>query len=710
MVVYRDCQSAGGALFDSAPGTSLDGTVTVYRGDSKVPYIETITLDAPEISRVSPDGTNPCLVIPPNVCVEKGVYTFEVELPLSDFSYHVVYQRCCRNFSISNILEPGQTGATYTTEVTPLAQRDCNSSIRFKNFPPIVICQGAPLDFDHSAIDPDEDSSSYIEYEFCAPYDGGGIAGSTTAGDPEGFNGVAPNPDAPPPYAVVEFLGLFSSSEPLGGDPVITIDPQTGIITGTPTMLGQYVVGVCATEYDSSGNIISIIRRDFQFNVAECDRRVFAEIAADSVVNGAFVVNSCGRTSVNFINRSYQEEFIESYRWTFDINGEIKNYTNRNPTVTFPGLGTYTGTMYLNEGTICADTAEVLVNILGGVTNSFTYDYDTCVAGPISLRGEDSTGNSMIIERLWNFGNAEETMGQDVSYEYLTPGIKRIQYLVTDDEGCTSVAVRDIPYYPIPNEIIITPVFGDQCVPVTVFFENLSYPLDEDYDIQWEFGDGGSSNEISPTHIYENPGNYEVQLSIVSPIGCEYEGSLDQEVVTIPSPTAGFTYSPQELNQFNKEVDFIDQSEGANQWRWLFPSDQESTLQNPSFMFPDTGRYEITQIVTHPNGCKDTLTKILDIIPLATYFLPNAFTPNNDGRNDRFLGAGDLLGVDDFEMQIFNRWGELIFQTNDPNEGWNGRKNNSGLLLPKDVYVVRVSYTGPRGEKVELKGFATLIQ
>ena len=181
MVVYRDCQSAGGAQFDSAPN-SLLGTVTVYRDDSNSPYIRTITLPEPEISPVSPEINNPCLIIPPNVCVEKGVYTFDVTLPNSDFSYQIVYQRCCRNNTITNIRFPGETGATYTIELTPEAQDICNNSIQFNNFPPIVICNQEPLVFEHSAFDPDNDTSTSIKYSFCTPYEGGGLGGSTQPG------------------------------------------------------------------------------------------------------------------------------------------------------------------------------------------------------------------------------------------------------------------------------------------------------------------------------------------------------------------------------------------------------------------------------------------------------------------------------------------------------------------------------------------------
>lgn len=710
MTIYRDCSPFDGAGFDSAPG-EITGTVTIYRSDRTAPFIETVSLNRPQITNIDPETDNPCLIVPPNVCVERGIYNFSVNLPPSQFSYHIVYQRCCRNNTISNLVAPGRTGATYTIELTPEAQQSCNSSIQFNNFPPVVICQNEPLEFDHSAFDPDQDSSITIEYEFCPPFQGGGLRGTGgNPGDPTGPNGVAPNPDTRPPFDEVIFVGgEFTSFTPLGGDPVIRIDPETGMITGTPNVLGQYVVGVCATEYDSSGNVISLIRRDFQFNVAQCDRKVFAEIEADLQNGSEFVINSCGSTTVNFINQSYQEEFINSYKWAFEINGSTDNYLTKDPTVTFPGLGTYNGQMILNEGTACSDTADIEVNIYGSIDNQFTYEYDTCVAGPISLMGSEMTENGSIIDRSWYFENNDSLKGQNTSYEYLTPGDKLIQYVVTDDVGCTSLAEVEVPYFPIPNEIIVDIQQSGECVPINVFFNNQSYPLDSNYLIEWNFGDGGTSEMISPVHTYESPGTYNIDLSIISPIGCMYEGELDETIQTIPSPEAAFTYQPTELNQFNRVVNFIDQSMDAVEWIWSFGAEGISNQQNPIYEFPDTGFYNVEQIVVHENGCRDTATASLDVKPKVTYFLPNAFTPNNDGRNDEFLGRGDLIGVQSFEMLIYNRWGELVFQTNDPNRGWNGRKNNSGPLLPQAVYVVKVTYIGPRGERFQQSGFATLV-
>ena len=135
-----------------------------------------------------------------------------------------------------------------------MATAPCNSSPEFDNFPPIVICAGQPLEFDHGATDPDGDQ---LVYEFCSPLLGGGpLLG---AGEYETCGGANPNPACPPPYFPVNFIvPAYDPLAPMGGDPVVSIDPNTGLITGTPTIQGQFVVGVCVKEF-RNGELLSTV-------------------------------------------------------------------------------------------------------------------------------------------------------------------------------------------------------------------------------------------------------------------------------------------------------------------------------------------------------------------------------------------------------------------------------------------------------------------
>ena len=206
------------------------------------------------------------------------------------------------------------------------------------------------------------------------------------------------------------------------------------------------------------------------------------------------------------------------------------------------------------------------------------------------------------------------------------------------------------------------------------------------------------------------PGVFSVGVMITSPIGCFTEAFFPDWITIKESPQSIFTFSPEEPSNFNPTVTFTNFSTNHIQQQWIFDQLGRSNEDHPVFTFQDTGQYEVALIAIHANGCRDTSTAVIDVIPRVTYHMPNAFTPNGDGRNDEFIGAGFVVGMQAFEMTIWNRWGELLFVSESPEFAWNGSKNNSGDVLPSGVYVYQIKYLDPRGEQVELNGFATLIK
>lgn len=709
MIVYRDCSTTDGAEFDNP------AAITIYRENADGSYSYSTQLDF-EVSIFGavekiPPPNNPCLIPPDDVCVQKATYIFTATLPVITQSYHVVYQRCCRNESITNIINPGETGATYTMELTPKAQQICNNSPVFDDFPPILICTNEPLIFDHSATDADGDQ---LVYEFCSPIDGGGLGGLPgNGGSANGCDGVQPNPACPPPFDPIFFiLPTYSALNPMGGNPQISINANSGLITGTPIIQGQYVVGVCVKEY-RNGELISLTKRDFQFNVVSCTPTVDALIDYDELIGqDQYVINACGDSDVTFTNLSIQQQYIEAYFWTFDLGGNVETYDEWEPTVSFPGIGTYQGQLVLNPNTICGDTANIFVNVYPAIEADFSFDYDTCVAGPVDFTdlSYSDAGPGTITDWSWTFSNQGNSTDQNPSFPFMDPGDLPVSLTVTDINNCEDTETQIIEWYPAPAIILVQPSTFDGCTPQEVFFNNLSFPIDSTYDIVWDFGDGTIGSDISPTHIYEEPGIYNISLEITSPLGCFISESWNNWIVVRASPIADFYFTPEELSSFNPVADFIDQSIEAASWFWDFDGDGTSTEINPTFTFPDTGQQAVTLIVTHESGCQDSVTQIIDVVPKVTYFLPNAFTPNSDNVNDFYRGKGIFEGMTNFNLTIWNRWGELVFETGDPNEGWNGRKKNTGELSPNGVYVCVVTYTGPRGDDFEVKGFATLIK
>ncbi|MEM7571851.1 MAG: PKD domain-containing protein [Bacteroidota bacterium] len=718
MTVYRDCSTDGtsqqGAGFDSdsnSPTVFTTGTITVFIGNSTIPFIETFNLGQPDVAEVLPDIGNPCLILPPNVCVQRGIYTFELDLPISTESYTISYQRCCRNESITNIFTPGAVGATYFIEITPESQQLCNTSPVFNNFPPIVLCANEPFELDMSATDADGDR---LVYYLCSPVVGGGNGGTQPGQDPNAFDGVAPNPESPPPYDAVDFLAPnFTAAAPLGPGAEFMYNDSTGLLSGMPNLLGQFVVGICIDEFRGD-TLLSSTKREFQFNITSCERTVFADLREDSIApDGRFVIDICGPGEFTIINESTLEQFITSYDWAIGGNGiDTIRGTSRNLSAALDQVGTYEGTMILNRETTfnCSDTAEFFINVYPDLFPDFNFAYDTCVAGPVAFTdlsvADDPAG---IDQWSWNFGDASTgATSQNPNHLYTQPGDFNVGLTITDFNNCSASISKPVNYFPAPPLIIISPSASDGCEPHEVLFTNLSTPIDETYDIIWEFGDGGTSMEISPTYTYEDVGQYDVYIAITSPIGCFIDTLFPNLITVDPAPTAGFSFSPTMPSNLQRDVFFEDESLDAIAWQYDIGDQFSTPLRNFSYTFRDTGMVAITQYVTHPSGCIDSLTQFIDIEPVITFHMPNAFSPNGDGLNDILFPKSFLFGYRDYRFTVWNRWGQRIFATNDPDEGWDGRFN--GRDSPGGAYLWEAEIIGPRGKSFAYKGTATLIR
>jgi len=372
MKVYRDCLN-GQAQFDDP------ASIAIYRGSYQFNSLyATLSADLGTVQLVSVNQPD-CIDNLPTICLEEATYTWERNLPLSGSSYFIEYQRCCRTNAITNILNPGQTGATYYVEITPTAQQLCNNSPVFNNFPPVVICNNYPLEVDYSVTDKDGDQ---LVYSFCAPFAGGGQSGF-------GCTSPMPNPPCAPPFDVIAFASpTYTAAQPMGGSPIVDINAQTGVISGTPIKNGQFVVGVCVQEF-RNGQLLSTTRRDFQFNVAPCAPQVTARVQYDELAGPQqYVIKRCGTSkTVTIINESLTAANIKNFQWTFDLKGGniLQNNTDFNLTVNFPDFGTYTGILVLNEGLECGDTAFVRVELYPPAALDLGADIIVCKDSTITL-------------------------------------------------------------------------------------------------------------------------------------------------------------------------------------------------------------------------------------------------------------------------------------------------------------------------------------
>lgn len=320
-----------------------------------------------------------CVRPPTGVCVDQYLYTTVQTIDPGNNGVILAFQRCCRNNTISNIVSPEATGATFWVKIPP--SNIDNSSAVFKNLPPNYVCVNAPLTVDHSATDSDGDS---LIYELHQPYQG------ATSNNPR------PTPPGGPNYLPIQWASGFSTNNQVTGSPQMIIDRWTGELTVTPTQIGQYVIGITVKEY-RKGTLIGQTYRDYQINVIKCQFDILADFTTSNATteDGTFVFE-CGDT-IFFKNRSQKADI---YEWNFgDPTTTDDTSSEENPWYIYPGNGDYTVTLKVTNE-VCEDVYKFKVKIRS--TRPFTLGEDIIFCEAIDHIIDTRAGDATKVE--WDNG------------------------------------------------------------------------------------------------------------------------------------------------------------------------------------------------------------------------------------------------------------------------------------------------------------------
>jgi gliding motility-associated-like protein len=282
-------------------------------------------------------------------------------------------------------------------------------------------------------------------------------------------------------------------------------------------------------------------------------------------------------------------------------------------------------------------------------------------------------------------------------------------YIVTVTNDC-AVTVTDtvnVLLNPQPT-IIIQPDTNRVCMPGTVQFTDLSITGNSSDPITswlWTFGDGSTSTLQNPSHTYTNVGNYLVSLVVNTDGGCtSNSASTPYSIFSYPVPNAAFTISDNFLTLPYETLHCTNISSGAVSYSWDFGDGGTSTLTHPNHAYNSVGFFDVTLVATNQYGCTDTATN--ELTTDADVVFPNAFSPNDDLSNDVFYPF--TSGVVDYKLEIFNRWGELIFVSTDVKIGWDGHYR--GKVCSQDVYIYKAYLKLNNGKTFDMTGDVTLLQ
>ena len=685
--IYYDC--LGGNTYyitlkvylDCCPScTTFDDTAGVGVFNAKGMLIDSLRFPLLDVKKVPPTLYAKCFVIPSEFCVNEITYGDTLVLPPVPGGYIVAYQRCCRNSDILNILNARAVGSTYQTFIDP-ENVPCNNSARYKELPPLLLCVGTPFIFDNSAIDPDNDS---IAYEFCSPFSG------ATDQDP------MPSVPSNPPFDFVQYNSPYSGTYPIAASTDFKIDPHTGIITGTPNMIGRYVVGVCANEF-RNGILVNTNKRDYQFNVVQCPISAKAKIQDQTIF--------CNGLTMNFYQNSIG---ANTYHWSFGDPTSTRDTSNlMSPSWTYPVEGTYNVMLIINRFTKCADTAYSTVTVQNLLSPHF-------ILPPAKCMGEINDGIVLVgdypgtAQFQWNFGSSATPAGVNTK----DPGKIIFKNFGTFPITLTVIFNGCIKKYKDNITVLQNPVAdyvteGEvACLLKPVHFINKStgvLPM----EYKWSFGDEYGSDAETPFHTYKKTGNYQTSIIVSSVNGCKDTFELPELVAVNQLPEAGFDIDPKDTSVFYSTIHLTDYSKFTTACKMLWGDGSSESDCTMDHVYTTPGIYQVTQIAEN-KGCFDTAYAEVVVRPDFVFWLPNAFTPgSSEGVNDIYKPV--IVGAHNYRFQIFDRWGQLLFQTSNLEEGWNGRIESR--LCQTDVYVYKISFT----DDVKLKshqyiGHFTLVR
>lgn len=443
------------------------------------------------------------------------------------------------------------------------------------------------------------------------------------------------------------------------------------------------------------------------YSVIVTDANGCSDTASITVTNvNGVVLTSCGSTNISCYGLTDGDITVcpqggtpaYTYSWSPNVSATA-NATNL-------GAGTYIVTVTDANGCISTVTT-ILTQPPQLLITASANPASLCAGGPVTLTGTPA-GGSPGYTVTWNPGALVGNI------QNLTPSATTTYTVdVVDANGCAADTTVLVTVNAIPVAALSADTLSG-CAPLCVNFSDLSTVVAPSTitSWSWDFGDNSTSNLQSPNHCYTTPGVYSVTLTVTTNGGCTQTIVMSNYISVYGVPNAAFTASPQPTTILASTIYFSDQSTNAASWLWNFGdlTQATSTMQNPSFTYPDPICYQVTLEVTSADGCVDSTSEDICIDPDVGIYVPNTFTPNQDGINEEFIPVTVGIDPDKYEFWVFDRWGSLIFYTDKLNEGWDGKVLGHSELCQEDTYVWKVKCVDVLGKKHNLIGHVNLIR
>lgn len=399
--------------------------------------------------------------------------------------------------------------------------------------------------------------------------------------------------------------------------------------------------------------------------------------------------------------------------WVWNFGNFTPVYYGQNPNYMYSTSGIFNVTLTVTSSFGCIGNVTQPVNVYALPVANFTSN-NACLNSATLFTDMSTVPGGSITSWLWGFGDGSPVGTiQNPAHIFLNSGAYNTSLVVTSNNGCIDTITKPLTVFPLPIvQFIVDDSSG--CATYCTQFNDASVALGGTItNWLWDFGDQSLQSTLqSPEHCYSQSGLYTIILTATTSNGCSAKDSVADLITVYPVPDAEFTFSPQTASTLNSVVSFTDLSVGASAWMWNFGDIQDMTLsylENPTHNYSDEGNYCITLVVQNIYQCVDTAIHCLQVDPEFSFYIPNAFTPGvSKGTNDSFGGEG--TNIAEYDMWIFDRWGNQIFHTSDLARKWNGHANNGKEIAQQDVYVYVVKLIDFKGNLHKYRGTVTLVK
>lgn len=688
--VYRDC-TPGVADFVPFSRIRVHPIGSSNHLDFNGPLDEVIVVD------LIPEDT--CAIIPSDLCIEKGVYLFEIFLPDSTDGFELNYQRCCMGANTNNIVDPQVVGMNVTAIIPPKSFSPCYDSPVFNEEPLLAICLDDLTEADFG-VNAASGSPGDISYKFYTPF--------------KGASPFDPEASLNKPYTEIDWLPGYSENNPINSNIPITLDELTGEFKAEINEIGYFLVAHEVLIKDSLNQTVARIDRVFRYTVVDCS-------AGDHQVPIVSALNNNVQICLDddFTFERGNPNTTDSLLWIIDGDTLGKNIQF---THSFSQTGNFVVELHgIADSNDCYNSGVDFLDVeVFDIRPEFSGKNYLCVGEENQFL--DTTFiplnfNYSITNWSWDFGDGQTSILKNPIHKYSNTGVYDVHLTITLSNGCIKTLKKTNYVEVYDGELSISSLLENCINSPTQFDATLNLPANVSNPIVsyfWDFGDGDTSNLAQPIHAFESLGTFTVSLVVEVESGCKYEVENFEHILIYDNYIDidfELTYDTIEF-PFNKPIEAITTSNNYDEIRWYLNKEFHSSGKNLLYSLPSEFDEENVEVIADvvEGSCTFKVVKNITILYKDNILIPNAFTPNGDGVNERFIPIGRTVDHATFyELKIYNRFGEEYFKSNDQDEGWFGTDKN-GILLEQDLYIYTLKIHTNNSGSYDFQGTVMLIK